>query len=184
LVDAGRRTVDYKNDLERYQRVLNCLSSLPRKIISINELDNIPEFILQDICNEHCFNIVRAAYFVDNPDFNQLKGVAGFCREEAYEAEHMWEEPNAFNKFMESSAFNKFVRDFCIESIEANKHKHDHVVKDLAPQLNFKNPAWCTWDLKHYNHGLIIYEKNDLADEFFDEHFINTLYILGFCAIR
>jgi len=182
---AKEERMDQGNDLKRHQRVLSCLSSLPRKIITVHELDNVPEFILQDICNEHCFNIIRAAYFIDNPDFNQLKGVAGFCREEAYEVlDGMWEDPEAFSKFMQESKFNQLVRDLLVESIEGNDHMHEQIVKKIAPTLQFKNPAWCSWDLKHYNHGLIIYEKADLSEDVFDEHFINTLYLLGFCAIH
>lgn len=177
--------MDYKKDFERHRRMLMCLSSLPRKIMAVHQLENVPEFILQDICDESCFNIIRAAYFIDNPDFNHFKGIAGFCREEAYEAaDHMWENPEAFSAFMQSSPFNKQVREICIESIEGNNHRHEHIVKDIAPRLQFKNPAWCSWDLKYYNHGFIIYEKANLSDETFDEHFINTLYILGFCAIH
>jgi len=177
--------MSHKNDFERHKRVFDCLSRLPRKIMSVHELENVPEFVLQDICDEHCFNIVRAAYFVDNPDFNQLKGVAGFCREEAYEQpESMWETAHAFSSFMDQSLFNNKVRSIALDSIDANHHMHEHIVGDIAPDLDFENPAWCTWDLKHYNHGLIIYEKADLAEDIFDEHFINTLHLLGFCAIR
>jgi hypothetical protein len=177
--------MSHRNDIERHRRVLDCLSRLPRKIMSVHELENVPEFVLQDICNEHCFNIIRAAYLVDNPDFNQLKGIAGFCREEAYDhPEHIWEDYTSFTAFMRQSAFNNQVRSLLLDSIDANHHMHDHIIARVAPQLGFTNPAWCTWDLKHYNHGLIIYEKADLAEDTFDEHFINTLYLLGFCAIQ
>lgn len=171
--------------MKRHQRVLQCLSSLPRKIMTVHELDNVPEFVLYDICDENCFNILRAAYFVDNPDFNQLKGVAGFCRDEVQEkGDALWENPEQFSAFMDESPFNRKVREIFIESVKGNNHMHEHIVSEIAPQLNFKNPAWCNWDLKHYNYGLIIYEKANLADDVFDEHFINTLYLLGFCAIR
>jgi len=177
--------MDHKSDLKRHKHMLHCLTSLPRKIIAVHELDNVPEFVLQDICDESCFNIIRAAYFVDNPDFNHLKGVAGFCRDEAVEAvDDIWEDPESFSKFMDESQFNQKVRNILVESIEANNHKHEQIVDKLAPQLQFENPAWCSWDLKHYNHGLIIYEKADLGDDVFDEHFINTLHLLGFCAIH
>ena len=177
--------MDSNSNIKRQQQVLQCLSSLPRKIMTIHELENVPEFILQDICDESCFNILRAAYFVDNPDFNQLKGVAGFCRDEAYKkGDTFWNDPDSFSSFMQNSTFNSRVREIVWESIKGNNHIHEHIISEIAPQLGFKNPAWCNWDLKHYNHGLIIYEKADLAEDTFDEHFINTLYLLGFCAIR
>lgn len=170
---------------DRHKHVLECLSSLPRKILSLYERDDIPEFVLQDICSENCFNIMRAAYFIDNPDFNSCKGVAGFCRDEAYRAhDTMWQDPASFSKFMHESLFNNQVRGVQRESIIRNNHVYDDVIKELAPSLGFVNPAWCNWHLKYYNEGLIVYEKADFADETFDEHFMNTLYVLGFCAIR
>ena len=43
------------------------------------------EFVLHDICNPNCFNLQKAAFLVDNPDFDCLKGVAGFSADEAYQ---------------------------------------------------------------------------------------------------
>ncbi len=169
---------------ERQRRVLGCLSSLPRKIMSVHERENVPEFILHDICNEHCFNIIRAAYFVENPDFKCVKGVAGFCREEAYNAlDHVWDDPQAFAQFMKNSLFNQKVRSLMFDHLASDDALSQHVQQHIAPQLGFAHPSWCTWDLKHYNHGLIVYEKADLQDEVFDQHFMNSLYLLGFCAI-
>lgn len=169
----------------RHEQVLGCLSSLPKKILTIHDVHNVPEFILHDICSESCFNIIRAAYFVDNPDFDCFKGVAGFCRQEAYQAaEHMWSAPEQFSAFMKISPFNNTVRALTITSYKAHEEDPAQHVARLAPQLGFINPSWCNWDLKHYNQGLIIYEKADLEDHVFDEHFINTLHLLGFCAIQ
>lgn len=174
-----------EKDFKRQQQIMACLSSLPRKMLSVYELDNVPEFILHDMCSEHCFNLIRAAYFVDNPDFNSCKGVAGFCRTEAYNAGgDLWQQPENFSKFMGESPFNQKVRSIVLESILRNKRLYDHVTQKIAPQLGFSNPAWCTWHLKYFNEGFIVFEKGDLADELFDQHFINTLHLLGFCAIR
>jgi len=174
-----------EKNVKRQQEILECLSSLPRKMLSVYDLENIPEFILHDICSETCFNIIRAAYFVDNPDFNSCKGIAGFCHQEAYKnRDHLWQNPEAFSKFMHESHFNQQVRAIELESILKNNRRYEEIVDGLAPTLAFTRPAWCTWHLKHFNEGLIVYEKGDLADELFDQHFINTLHLLGFCALR
>lgn len=173
------------NDSKRNEALLECLSSLPRKIIAIHELDNLPEFILHDICSETCFNLHKAAYFVDNPDFNTCKGVAGFCSHEACDVHNqLWQDPASFSAFMQESPFNKQVRAMLLESVVRNKLMHEDVVNRIAQQLGFMHPAWCTWHLKHFNDGLIVYEKADLDDTAFDQHFLNTLHLLGFCAIR
>lgn len=172
-------------DLERHRKLLGCLSSLPKKIIAIHDARNVPEFVLHDICSESCFNLIRAAYFVDNPDFDCCKGVAGFCRQEAYKApETMWESPQEFSQFMKSSPFNCSVRSLTLPSYKSHLQELKSIVDTIASQLNFSNPAWCNWNLKYDNEGLIIYEKADLSDHVFDEHFNNTLHLLGFCAIQ
>lgn len=177
--------MEHHDELHKHRKVLGCLSSLPRKILSAHARDDLSEFILHDLCSESCFNVIRAAYFVDNPDFNCFKGVAGFCQNEAYNApDAMWADQQAFSKFMQNSDFNRHVRGVQIESIKAAGRSPDFVVNAIASGLGFKNPSWCTWDIKHYNHGLIIYEKGDLAEEVFDQHFINSLCLLGFCAIH
>lgn len=177
--------MERQDELHKHRKVLGCLSSLPRKILSVHERDDVSELVLHDLCNESCFNITRAAYFVDNPDFDCLKGVAGFCRDEAYGAfETMWDNPQAFSQFMHDSAFNRQVRAVQLESVKAHGHSPDFVVEALASGLGFKNPSWCAWNIKHFNHGLIMYEKGDLADEAFDQHFIDSLCLLGFCAIH
>ncbi len=173
------------DDLDRHRQLLGCLSSLPKKIMSIRGTHNVPEFILHDLCSESCFNIIRAAYFVDNPDFDCFKGVAGFCRQEIHNVlDSLWDDPPKFSKFMKDSPFNRQVRALCLPSCKAHAQEPPELVSRLAQQLGFQHPAWCNWDLKHYNQGLIIYEKANLTDLDFDEHFMNTLYLLGFCAIQ
>ena len=66
--------------LERQNRMLHHLAQLPRLMIDVHGRDNISEFILHELCSEPCFNLRKAAYLVDNPDFNCLRGVAGFAR--------------------------------------------------------------------------------------------------------
>lgn len=177
--------MERQDELHKHRKVLGCLSSLPRKILSIHERDDLCEFVLHDLCNESCFNITRAAYFVDNPDFDCLKGVAGFSREEACRAPStIWQNPHEFSAFIHEAPFNYQVRAVQTKSVKAHGHSPDFVVEALAPGLGFKNPSWCAWDNKHFNHGLIIYEKGDLAEDVFDQHFIDSLCLLGFCAIH
>ena len=74
-----------KHNPERSALVLGNILKIPKKLLSAQHVDNVAEFVLHERSHENCFNLRRAAYFVDNPDFNCLKGIAGFCRKEAYE---------------------------------------------------------------------------------------------------
>ena len=63
----------------RHYTILNTLSKLPRKMLSLKGQENVTEFVLHELCHKNCFNLDKAAYFVDNPDFDCLKGMAGFA---------------------------------------------------------------------------------------------------------
>ena len=55
------------------------LADLPKRMVPLYDLEaigNIPEFVLHDLCHEDCFNLKKAAFLVDNPDFDSLQGVA------------------------------------------------------------------------------------------------------------
>src|SRR5262245_10115368 len=90
--------------------ILNLLSTIPQKVLSLHGTENITEFVLHELCNTHCFDFKKAAYLVDNPDFDCLKGVAGFSSDEAYPKETIWEKPELFTAHMKKAAFNKKVR--------------------------------------------------------------------------
>src|SRR5437762_734031 len=97
--------------LAKQNRMLLCLTGLPKKMVSLHGAENIGEFVLYDLCNECCFNLSKAAYFVDNPDFNCTKGVAGFSRNEIQNAcSGVWDNPEAFSSCMRNSSFNQKVR--------------------------------------------------------------------------
>ena len=92
---------------ERDVYMFRHLSELPQKIVNLHGLENITEFVLHDLCHRSCFNLNKAAYFVDNPDFDCLKGIAGFHHDEVYPGEDIWFNPQAFSDHMESASFNK-----------------------------------------------------------------------------
>ena len=59
------------------------LSILPQQILSHSWNENMSEFVLHEICNQSVLT-TKAAFLVDNPDFDCLKGVAGYSTDEAY----------------------------------------------------------------------------------------------------
>ena len=97
--------------LEKQNTMLRYVSQIPKKMLLLHGKDNVTEFVLHDLCHEHCFDIHRAAYFIDNPDFNFLRGIAGFSRDEAYaKCDAIWHEPEAFSQHMLNSfLIKKFV---------------------------------------------------------------------------
>lgn len=175
-----------RNELVHYKKLLRCLSCLPKRILALHSLDNISEFVLHGLCNKDCFNLYKAAYFVDNPDFDFIKGVAGFSKDEGdLEWDNIWEDPESFTLFTKSLPFNKRVRTFGTNSIKRkNNNTYDNLIKNIADNIGFDKPSYCLWDMKHFNHGILVYEKVDNENlALFDEHFIDSLHLLSFCPI-
>lgn len=168
----------YKNHQDQ---LLKCIADLPKRILSLQETDHAPEFILHSLCKEDCFNVYRAAFFIDNPDFNFFKGIAGFNKAEPHaESHHMWEDPDAFTTYLERSPFNKLVRGFVRERIQSGQEKEFHGF--LAETLGYETPIMHMWNLKHENRGILVFEHEE--DEGWEEEpFLNSLHLLSFCPV-
>lgn len=170
--------------LERKKRdIMHNLSSLPRKILQIYGRENIAEFILHELGKQDNFNLKKAAYIIDNPDFDCLKGVAGYCLPEAYKSDKdIWQEPDAFTNYMKKSGFNNKIRGFNRSSCVKKGKSDQDIVNEVAADLGFEHPSFYAWKLKHDNHGILLYEKND--DESCDcDYLLDGLCIIGFCPI-
>ncbi len=169
--------------LERQNRILQRLARIPRMMVYVHGRDDLSEFILHELCSEECFNLRKAAYFVDNPDFNCLRGVAGFSSDEAFhDIEKMWQEPDAFSSFIVQAPFNNQVRSINFDSLR-NKMSEQEVMRDMAHRLGFTSCAHCSWNMRHDNHGILMYEKTDPSDTIVDEHIVDGISLLNFCPI-
>lgn len=173
---------------ERLQQILQHVCHLPRKIISLHEhnLTNVPEFVLYELSHKNGFNLQKAAYFVDNPDFNCMKGVAGFCQADCngLDEQDVWKNPEGFSKYMQQSPFNSQVRSVSHESARCKGHSEKELVEDIAHKLDLKQPLAFSWNLKHGNHGLLVVEKVDEQDPWDMQCLHDCAHILSFCPIN
>lgn len=173
-----------KQGLDRHYAMLNHLSHLPRRILSLSGADNITEFVLHDLCGEECFNLTKAAYFIDNPDFNCLKGIAGFSIDSVSDGcVDKWHNPEQFSGHMRGCTFNQSVRNIMRCSVKNNKESDEHIAAELAHDLGFKHHNYCSWNMKHNNHGLFVYEKAEDDDAIREDDLINGLCLLSFCPV-
>lgn len=169
---------------QKNYEILKILSRMPGNILLVHGIDNVLEFVLHDLCNEECFNLSRAAYFVDNPDFDFLKGVAGFSDQEVFlEAENIWSVPEQFSIHMQDAPFNKKVRLLAKSSPKRSCVCDLDVVNMLAEELHFNNPAFVCWKLKHDNHGMLLYEHENRVQDWSQEDLTNACHLLGLCPI-
>ncbi len=171
-----------KND-KREREVLLCMTSLPQQMVRNHGIENMPEFLLHNLAQQGCFNFTKAAYFVDNVDFNHLKGVAGIARHELYDADH-WKNQEHFSQYMKQSQFNQKVRTIERASADIKNKKPDQVVQEIGKILEFANPNYVMWHIKYDNAGLLVFESEQPQEpETLKEHLYNALHLFGFCPI-
>ncbi len=167
---------------KRAYEVIVAVMTIPKHIIKLHGTDNVTEFLLHNLGQQDCFNFSKAAYFIDNPDFDHLKGIAGFSKDESYLAKvNHWTETQEFSEHMKKAAFNSMVRDTCRCSIKRNKMQEEKVVQEISDELHFLNPRYVVWPIKHDNHGLLVFEKTE--EDGIDEHLENALQLFGFCPV-
>lgn len=168
----------------RYQQLLKCFTHLPQQILSLNNIENVTEYVLHSLCDEGCLNLSKAAYFIDNPDFDFIKGVAGFNKEEEiYTCDIALNDQSSFKEHVASCAFNKKVRDITAPSGRRANQSPEKTVEFLSLKLGFDNPLYHTWVIRHDNHGLLIFERES-AEETEYEEFVKGLSLLGFCPVN
>lgn len=169
--------------MNKHYDVLQCLSWLPRKMLSLHGQDNMTEFVLHELSNKDCFNFHRAAFFIDNPDFNCIKGVAGWSKDECALSCNIWQNPAEFSRVMSSSPFNQTVRGLTQNSLK-NQTSDQLIAEQIAKNLNMKSFGYCSLGMKHDNHGLLIFEPEKNVQEVEPDHVLTGLSLLGFCAVH
>ena len=175
--------------LHKHNELLKFLNYLPKKIVLLHNieqhLDHIPEFVLHDFCHKSCFDLAKAAYFVDNPDFNCFKGVAGVCTHESEFCKgihDVWEEPEKYCAYIKESPFHKRVRAIERASIKRNGSE-EKIVAEIAEELEVTSPYLFSWPMKHGNYGFLVIERNEHNDDLIEEHLPQGAYLLSFCPI-
>lgn len=168
---------------DRKLEIVRRILQLPHKMVGVHGRENVPEFILHEIAAEACFDLPKAAYFVDNPDFNVFKGVCGIHKDETYRVQSIWEAQDHFSDHMKQSAFNNKVR-----MIENTSHKKacvcdEDIIEDIALALDMKNPWYHAWPLRHDNHGLLLFEASDEVMEHIEDDLHSACHLLSLCPV-
>jgi len=144
--------------------LIDVVTGLPHKILRHHTLDGLSQMVLHELGHESGFGFDKATYLIDNPDFDHLLGVAGFDRQECQmHKQNIWDQPECFCKDMESASFHTRVRNilnnsFSRKDINLNEA---HDIKALGVELGIKDPHFFSWNMKHGNHGLLIFERNE-----------------------
>jgi hypothetical protein len=176
--------------LEKQHKILQSLHCIPKKMVGLHnhptyEHDNLSEFVLYDICSKECFDIVKAAYFINNPDFACLKGVAGICQQESGFCQgisNVWQQPEKYADYMAHSQFNNQVRS--IEREHVDESSLQEVVIELANELGIQEPECFLWHMKYGNNGVLLIEHTDHDMDMIKKLLPESVYLLGFCPVH
>lgn len=172
-----------KKNLSRHEQILRCFTYLPKRILSFHGRDNMAEFVFHSLCDEKCLNLAKAAYFVDNYDFDCMKGIAGYDRNEEYHEGAAWDNPDNFSEHMKSCLFNQEVRNISLSSFRRLQYSEKDIAQRLSEQLSLENPLFYFWDSKYDNKALLLFEpvfENGIHN---DAELIQGLCFLGLCPV-
>jgi hypothetical protein len=159
------------------------LSHLPRKMLTIPGHDQLPVFVLHELCHEGCFNLIKAAYLVDNPDFDCMKGIAGVAREHALTECSIWDNHDRLISSVSQSSFNESVRKVALSSARRGSIPDEETAKKVCEQLGMRCDGYCSWNMKHANHGLLVFERVATTTPLAQEDLLNGVSLLSFCPI-
>jgi hypothetical protein len=165
-------------------RNLQDLLRIPQKILSRTDLDNITEFVLHELCYNDCLQLKKAAYFVDNPDFNYFRGIAGIDRTELRKGPYcIWDEVGQFSQDMNNSIFNQKVKHVSLNSPRFSQQNESELLQKIATDLLLNNHYFYTWDMRHGNQGVFLYEPDHEPEKEMKEVLEQAACILGFCPL-
>ncbi len=175
--------MDYIKNNNKEKELLARFGGFSKNMVKHHQLENLSEFIIHDLCSQDLFNINKAAYLVNNPDFKCLKGVTGYHQAEAFKKDNSWQSQKDFTSHMKDASFNNKVRSVAdksliLEDTRVEKNK----IEDLMLQFQMKDPIFHVWDMKYDNQGIFIFERPEHSD-IVEDHLLNFLQILSFCSV-
>jgi hypothetical protein len=163
----------------RYELVSR-LSTLPKRIVSIRDADYLAELVFCELCGQNCFDLKKAAYFLDNPDFDCCKGIVGINTSEfPLPIAEVWDNPAPVSEQLRRAPFYQKVR--AVQHASATKNNSDYVLAEIAKMLGIENPHFCICHARHDNHGILISEQP--VDEEVSEYLEHGVSILGLCPL-
>jgi hypothetical protein len=141
------------------------LLNLPHKILFHHELDGLANMVLHELGHDDFLGFDKACYFVDNPDFDCIKGIAGYHSCECkFHKPDLWSEPHAFMKDMEDAQFHRKLMSFNNKSLARKKEGcvDGEMIYSLGKTLGLQDPHGCYWKMKHGNNGILIFEGKSM----------------------
>lgn len=165
---------------ERRYELFTRLSTLPKKMALAHNADYMAELVFCELCGKGCFDLKKAAYFLDNPDFDCCRGIFGFHAPEFGAADlEVWENPTPTSEQLRRSEFNRLVRSISHASI--TKNNSEYLLNEIAKTLGIEKPQFCICHARHDNHGVLITEQ--VESEELKDYLEHGVSLLGLCPL-
>ena len=166
--------------------LLGTLLNMPSKIMQHYDVNGLVQMVLHELAHDKHLAFKRATYLVDSPDFDCLRGLAGFCREECrLHQQDLWQDPHHFASAMREASFHASMQKLLGASLHKNHLDAAHKDNLLAfgKALGMEAPEVYVWNLKHGNHGILLYEENSAvaAEKTTKQALDHASALLGLC---
>ncbi len=172
---------------EQEKHLVKIITHLPHRILQYYDIDGLSQLLLCEIGRDRTFGLTKAAYFVDNPDFDHFMGVAGYCQDECgIDEEDVWDDPHHFLERLAEVEFNNKIKGITETSVH-RKHldlQDKEEILELGRKMGMKNPHYFVWNMKHDNHGVLIYEHDNTVCEWRKSLLENIAAILSLCSVH
>lgn len=148
-----------------HSKDLDLLLTLPHKIVRFYDTDGLAPLVLHELGHNSSLGLTKAGYLIDNPDFDCLRGVAGYAQDECkHHKQDVWQEPHTFASDMQDAQFHKKLAQFSHHSFTRDKQNNidEAVLRDIGTMLGMNNASWVMWKMKHGNNGVLLFEGNDM----------------------
>ena len=178
------RTI-YLHELDSHEgQLVSRLLDLPHKILSNDDVEGLPQLVLYELAHNDTFGFTKASYLIDNPEFDCLKGVAGYDAEDHFEnvSSDPWTDPRAFLEQVKDVKFHQTVSSFMHTSLsrECDEPNVD-AINQLGAKLGMKNSSFVTWRMRHGNHGILLFEEGAMPHERRRELLQHFVALLSLC---
>jgi hypothetical protein len=176
----------FLHELDSHEgQLVSRLLDLPHKILSYDDLDGIQQLVLYELAHDQSFGLSKASYLIDNPEFNCLKGVAGYDKTEcaAGAGKNPWDDPKGFIDAMKDGKFHQQVASFMHTSLARTSQADldNDAIAQLSKKIGMDNSSFVTWPMRHGNHGILLFEEGEVPQERRRELLQHFVALLGLC---
>jgi len=175
----------YLHELDSHEgQLVSRLIDLPHKILSNDDLEGLPQLVLYELARGDAFGFAKAGYLIDNPEFDCLKGVAGYDVEDHRDdgASDPWNDPRVFLEKIKNAKFNQSISSFMHTSLSRQCDAPNvDAISQLGSKLGMKNSLFVTWHMRHGNHGILLFEDEAPSQERRHELLQHFVALLSLC---